>query len=58
MHRSESGAWDSGQAAIGNASKASREGRFIHRCSLKGFAHESQIIHELLSIFNANYRGA
>ena len=46
--------------AINKTSKAGairggKAGYFIHDCILKGLAHDSQIIHELLSIFKCKY---
>ena len=46
--------------AINKTSKAGairggKAGYFIHDCILKGLAHDSQIIHEFLSIFKCKY---
>lgn len=51
-----------GRQAINKTSKASairggKAGYFIHDCILKGLAHDSQIIHELLSIFKCKSQG-
>lgn len=51
-----------GKQAINKTSKASairggKAGYFIHDCILKGLAHDSQIIHEILSIFKCKLQG-
>lgn len=51
-----------GRRAINKTSKAGairggKAGYFIHDCILKGLAHDSQIIHELFSIFKCKLQG-
>ena len=43
------------KTSTAGAIRGGKAGYFIHDCILKGLAHDSQIIHELLSIFKCKY---